>query len=241
MTRATKPIGLLGGTFNPIHLGHLRAAEELIEALDLERMIFIPSARPPHKASGDDAIAAAEDRLRWVELAIRGNPRFSVDGLELGRGGPSYSVDSLRVLRARLAPAPLVFCIGVDAFLEMGTWRSPREIFRLAHVAVASRPPISARDLAAMLPECVRGDFEIQAGGARALHREADTFVQLVSISALEISSSDLRARIRSGRSTRYLVPETVREAIESAACYAPANAAGACPHALASPAEPPA
>lgn len=215
-------LGVFGGTFNPIHLGHLRVAEEVAEALGLERMIFVPSARPPHK---DDAsaheIAAAKLRLEWVELAIAGNPRFEVDRVEIDRPGPSYLVDTLATLAERHPACELAFALGRDAFEEMGSWRAPREIARLAHLIVLTRPPMGDADLARWLPSCLRGDLDVAADGRSALHREAETWIRVLPVTALDVSASDIRARVRQGRSIRYLVPEAVREAILASGAYA--------------------
>jgi nicotinate-nucleotide adenylyltransferase len=216
------PVGVYGGTFNPIHLGHLRAAQEVTEALDLERMLFVPAAQPPHKDPGDDEIAPARLRLDWVRLAVRDNPRFEVDPLEVERGGASYMVDTLRILRDRLGGEPPVFTVGHDAFVEMGSWRAPREIFGLAHIAVTTRPPAAAAPLAEWLPEVVRGDLETAPDGRSARHLRAGTWVRVVEVTDLDISASTVRRLIREGRSTRYLLPEEVRLAVESSGCYAP-------------------
>lgn len=220
MTRGAR-VGIFGGTFNPIHLGHLRAAEEVREALDLERVIFVPAAQPPHK-SGDaeDPIAPAAERLAWVRAAVEGHPGFAVDPLEIERGGPSYSVDTLREIGARTAPELPVFALGCDAFAELGTWREPELLFSLAHFAVLTRPPVTRGSLADWLPKCVRDDVEVSADGLSGRHRVAATWIRLLSILALDISSSDIRARIRAGRSVRFLVPEAVREAIERNPIY---------------------
>ena len=123
-------IGVYGGTFNPIHVGHLRAAEEVAEVLGLSRVLFVPSATPPHKVEDQrDAIAPAADRLAWVRLAIADNPRFEASAIEVERGGASYLVDTLRELRAKLAPGEPVFLVGSDAFAEMGAWREPVSCF----------------------------------------------------------------------------------------------------------------
>jgi len=220
-TRAGEPhVGIFGGTFNPIHLGHLRAAEEVVEALSLERMLFIPAAIPPHKCPKADVIAPADSRLRWVREAVRGNPRFEVDPLELERSGPSYSVETLRTIGARIAPEKPVFALGWDAFVDVGSWREPRALFRLAHFAVTTRPPDAKGSLADGLPECVRGDFVLAADGRSGRHREADSWIRLLEISALDISATAIRARIRRGRSVRYLVPESVREEILTSESY---------------------
>ncbi len=221
MTRATR-VGIFGGTFNPIHLGHLRAAEELREALDLERVIFVPAAQPPHKSGGEeDPVAPAAERLRWVRAAVEGHPGFEVDSLEIDRGGRSYSVDTLREIGARTAPELPVFALGCDAFAELDTWRQPRALFSLAHFAVMTRPPVTRGSLAEWLPKCVRDDVEVSADGLSGLYRVAATWIRLLPILALDISSSDIRARLRAGRSVRFLVPEVVREAVERSPSYA--------------------
>jgi nicotinate-nucleotide adenylyltransferase len=213
-----KRVGVYGGTFNPIHLGHLRAAEEVAEALDLERVLFVPSAQPPHKS--DEAIASAALRLAWVRLAVEGNPRFAADAIEVERGGASYLVDTLRALRARVAPAELVFLVGCDAFAEMGAWREPRELFRLASYAVTTRPPVRAGRLGDWLPDAVKDDVAIAADGRSARHRDAGTWLRLVEITGLDVSASDVRRRLRERRSVRYLLPEAVRRAVLASGVY---------------------
>ena len=136
----TDTIGVFGGTFNPIHLAHLRAAEEAREALALDEVRFVPSASPPHK--DDAAIVPAADRLRMVDLAIAGVPGFRSWDIELARAGPSYSVDTLRALRAEVGDAArIVFLIGRDAFAEVHTWKDFETLFTLADFAVMTRPP----------------------------------------------------------------------------------------------------
>jgi nicotinate-nucleotide adenylyltransferase len=202
-------MGVFGGTFNPIHVGHLRAAEEVTEALGLERMLFVPSAAPPHKSDpAGDAVAPAEWRLAWARRAVQDNPRFQVDDLEVERGGPSYSVDTLRILAERLAPDRPVFVIGHDAFVELGTWKEPETILRLAHFAVTTRPPVARGQLADWLPRCLRDDVEVAPDGLSGRHRGAGTWVRI-------------RRRLREGRSVRYLLPEVVRIAVLESRAYA--------------------
>lgn len=217
-------IGLFGGTFNPIHLGHLRAAEEVREALDLERVLFIPSRIPPHKRADDlDPIALAEERLAWVEAAIADAKHFSVDRIEIDREGPSYLADTLAAIREReRARRRTVFIVGEDAFAEMGDWRSPEAIFALTDLAVMTRPPGQCSDLADRMPAVVRGVFDVSEDGRLAVHREAGTRIELVSISALDISSSKVREACREGRSIRFLVPEAIRTSIETSGRYGP-------------------
>jgi nicotinate-nucleotide adenylyltransferase len=214
-------VGVFGGTFNPVHLGHLRAAEEVVETLDLEQMIFIPSSTPPHKADHPtDPIAPAEQRLEWVELAIRGNPHFAVSPLEMERGGASYSVETLRSIGPHFAPGKPVFVIGQDAFIEMDSWREPDALFELAHFAVITRPPIDRSPLVDFLPHCIRDSIELDDDGLSGVHRSAQTWIRRVSISALDISSSGIRSRLRGGQSIRYLLPPAVAEAVEKSGVY---------------------
>jgi len=215
-------VGLFGGTFNPIHLGHLRAAEEVREALGLERMVFVPSADPPLKRGGETPLASARQRLRWVEQAIADNPGFAVDGLELEREGPSYTVDTLRIYAERLAPERPVFVIGCDAFAELGLWREPEALGTLAHFAVMSRPPAPEGGLADWLPDPLRGAYALSADGGTARHREAGTWIRQLPITALDVSSTDVRRRLSEGRSVRYLLPDSVREDVSKSGVYGP-------------------
>ena len=217
-------IGLFGGTFNPIHLGHLRAAEEVCEALDLGRVLFIPSHTPPHKDGDEnDPIASAEQRLEWVELAIAAQKSFSVDRIEIDREGLSYLVDTLRAIRDReTGRRKMVFILGEDAYAEMGDWRDPAGIFGLTDLAVMTRPPGQLASLADRMPSAARDLYTLSEDGQSAVHREAGTRIDLVPISALDISSSKVREACRAGRSIRFLVPETIREPIEVSERYGP-------------------
>jgi nicotinate-nucleotide adenylyltransferase len=221
-------IGILGGTFNPIHVGHLRAAEEVGEALGLELVLLVPSAHPPHKSScDDDPLAPAPRRLAWVETACADNPRLAACDVEIERGGASYTIDTLRALAERAAPDRPVFVIGADAFAEVGTWREPKQLFALADFAVMTRPGTPGR-LADWIPDTLRAEFTLDAEGRAARHRATGARLVVVAISALEVSSSEIRARVRSGRSIRYLVPEAVRRDIEESGVYAGEGRAGA-------------
>jgi nicotinate-nucleotide adenylyltransferase len=212
-------LGVLGGTFNPIHLGHLRAAEEVAEALALDRVLLVPSAQPPHKPGGD-TLAPGPMRLAWVEAACAGNPRLAACDVEIARGGASYTVDTLRALADRAAPGRPVFIIGSDAFAELGTWREPKQLFALADFAVMARPGSPGR-LTDWIPGPLRGEFELDPRGEAARHRATGGELRAVAISSLAISSSDIRDRVRTGRSIRYLVPEAVRRDIEASRIYA--------------------
>jgi nicotinate-nucleotide adenylyltransferase len=217
-------VGLFGGTFNPIHLGHLRAAEEVREALGLDRVLFIPSRIPPHKEpDAIDPIASADRRLSWVERAIATNDKFFIERIEIDREGPSYLVDTLAELRDRNpGKAPPVFIVGEDAFAEMGQWREPDRIFGLADIAVMTRPPGQRGDLTDWMPKIVKETYDVDRDGRHARNNETGTRIDLVSITALELSSSQVRKACREKRSIRYLVPESIREAIEESGEYGP-------------------
>lgn len=222
MTRAAR-VGIYGGTFNPIHIGHLRAAEEVADALDLEKVVFVPSAEPPHKqTSAADPIASAEERLAWVRAAVADNPRFDVDPIEVDRGGASFAVETLRSIGQRTAPDLPVFIIGHDAFVELGSWRQPEQLLSLANFAVTTRPPISGGSLSDWLPEILRDLVSISPDGRSARHRTDDTWIRLIEISLLDVSSSDIRARLREGRSVRYLIPDCVIGAITDSDAFQP-------------------
>lgn len=200
---------MFGGTFNPVHLAHLRVAEEAAEALGLDRVLFVPARIPPHKASAE--VAPPAERLAMVRDAVAGNPRFEVSDLELRREGPSYSVDTLAALRAGLGAADrLWFLLGADAFREIHTWRRFAEIFRAADLAVLRRPP----DLDPLPPPPGLGaELEPTRDGYRhASGRE----VRFVPVTPLDISSTRIRRALQEGRSIRYLVPEGVRARLEA-------------------------
>jgi nicotinate-nucleotide adenylyltransferase len=212
-------LGLFGGSFNPIHLAHLRCAEEIGEALALDRVVFIPSASPPHKPG--HSLVAAEHRLAMVRGAVRGNPRFRVSAMELSRGGHSYTVDTLRVLRRRLGPAAtLYFLLGADAFSELATWKEYDAIFSLAHLVVLSRPPYPARPPVARLPVAVRRGFCYRASHDGLIDAEGHQIL-FRTVTPLDISASDIRARVARGQSVRYLVPDTVARYIAHHRLYA--------------------
>ncbi|PLX42010.1 MAG: nicotinate (nicotinamide) nucleotide adenylyltransferase [Deltaproteobacteria bacterium] len=206
--------GLFGGTFNPIHLGHLRAAEEISEALDLERMVFIPANIPPHKEGHE--LAAPPVRERCVLAAISENPRFELSRVELERGGPSYSIDTIKRFIKEHPGDEFWFVVGEDAFSEIDSWYKYKELFSLVNIAVMSRPPgIRAH----LLPRALEGEFLAEEWGY--VHSSGKA-VRFVSVTPLDISSTAIREAIREGRSIRYLVPETVREILEKEGHFGP-------------------
>lgn len=188
-------LGIFGGTFNPIHLGHLLIAEAAAEALELDRVIFIPSATPPHKRPR--VLADARHRLRMVKLAIHGNPRFGCSDIEVRRGGPSYSVETLRQLRHAMPRAKFYFLIGADSLRELHKWREAAELARLCEFICVARPGERTP------PARLRGLRVHKLPGHPA-----------------DISSSDIRDRLASGASVRYLVPETVQRYIQKTGLY---------------------
>jgi nicotinate-nucleotide adenylyltransferase len=216
-------VGILGGTFNPIHVGHLHAAAQVLAKLGLARVIFVPAADPPLKRGGADPIAPAALRLAWVEAAVRGHAAFAVDDLELRRSGPSYTVDTLRELRERLAPARLCFLLGEDAFAELDAWREPALLLTLADFAVMTRPPGLGRTLRELLPKALSAELDWAADGERGVHRPAKTSLARVAIDALDVSATEIRRRLRAGESVRYLLPDAVHDAVIASGAYAAA------------------
>jgi len=209
-----RPIGLFGGTFDPIHFGHLRAAFELTELLDLDRVLFIPAADPPHRGR---PLADAETRLAMVRAAVEDEESFQVDDRELRRPGPSYTVLTLEELRREHGDTPLVLLLGMDAFLGLPTWHRWQELLDLAHVAVAHRPGAtlpSSGELGRLIERCrARDRAEIAAAPAGKVFVHPGT--------QLDISSTDLRAALRAGRDPRYLMPEAVRRMINATGIHA--------------------
>src|SRR3984885_10889391 len=210
-----QPIGVFGGTFDPIHCGHLRTAFELGQELKLAEVRFLPTGSPPHR---DHLYASAELRLQMVQAAVVGEPRFVVDDREVRRSGVSYSVDTLLELRRENPHTPLCLLLGMDAFLGLPNWHRWREILDLAHVVVATRPgwkaPITGPLGAVMVDH--------GTGTIRDLHEKAAGRVYIHANTQLEISSTELRQLIIAGRDPRYLVPDSVRQIIRETRCYAP-------------------
>jgi nicotinate-nucleotide adenylyltransferase len=188
--------GLLGGTFDPPHLGHLIVAQDAALALGLDRIVFIPAAVPPHKLG--QPITPAPLRARMLELALDADQRFGIDALELERSGPSFTVDTLRDLSRREPATEWTLLLGADQFAEFSTWREPDEIRRLARLAVLSRGGNDGRETAA---RAVAG-------------------VTAVPVTRIDISSTEVRRRVAAGRPIRYLVPAAVEQFIFEQGLY---------------------
>lgn len=210
-------IGVFGGTFNPIHFGHLRSAEEVRETQDLERVVFVPSATPPHKSNS--GLVSAEHRFEMVRRAIAGNRHFQASRIEVDRPGRSYSVDTITALQKRFPGSRLAFILGLDAFAEISTWRDMRRFFGLCDVIVTSRPPHPAIDLMAPIPIVARAEF-CYGRKREELAHESGHRVVFQRISDLEISATELRRFCRAGRSVRYLVPTSVERYITRHGLY---------------------
>jgi nicotinate-nucleotide adenylyltransferase len=207
------PMGILGGTFDPVHYGHLRTAYELMEAVDFAEVRFLPAGIPPHR---DAPHADAPTRLAMVRAAIEGEPRFIVDDRELRREGPSYSVDTLLDLRAEHPHRSLCLMVGMDAFLGLPQWHQWRRILQLAHIVVAHRPGWRAPDMGAL------GELLVDRGTGRVrdLHESRAGRIFIHAVTQLEISSSAVRSMVRAGREPRYLMPDSVCRLLAETGCY---------------------
>jgi nicotinate-nucleotide adenylyltransferase len=211
-------IGIVGGTFNPVHLGHLRAAEEVAESLQLGQVIFIPAAIPPHKSAA--GLVSFDHRWRMLELAVSGNPRFVLSDLEHQRPGKSYSVETLMQLSSRYGgDEELYFVLGLDAFLELPTWKSYRELFKLCHFVVVARPGFAPESLEIMLKTQIDGSYFFDPEVQGYVHPN-QYVVYYREITLMDISSSNIRSLLASGRSVRYLLPEEVEKYIRQEGLY---------------------
>jgi nicotinate-nucleotide adenylyltransferase len=195
----SRRIGIMGGTFDPIHHGHLVAAEEARWQFRLDQVLFIPTGQPWQKPEG---VSPAEDRYLMTVIATASNPAFAVSRLEVDTPGPSYTVDTLRRLRAELPEGTrLLFIGGADLLQQLLTWKEPEQVLELAELIAATRPDFDVDDVVQKVP-----------GAAGRVHR--------MEIPALAISSSDIRARVARGAPIEYLVPEGVARYIEKRALY---------------------
>lgn len=211
-------IAVFGGTFNPIHLGHLRVAEEAREAFALDGVVFIPANLPPHK--DDPQLAPADLRMEMVKLAIDGNPAFEASPIEIDRGGRSYTIDTVKALRAKGPEGLKVsLIIGSDSFNDITSWYEYEELLSLVSLIIVSRPGYLVKKPAEALPvelarrfwyDLISGSYVNSEGGA----------LSYLGATLLDISSSDIRRRISGGGSVRYLVPESVIDFIAGHGLY---------------------
>jgi len=200
-------LGVLGGTFDPIHNGHLRAALETAERLDLAEVRFVPLLHPPHR---DTPQVPPEERLELVRLAVAGESRFLVDERELRRGGPSYTLDTLLDLRKELADEPVCLLLGDDAFLGFPDWHQPASVLELAHLVVMRRP--NAPPVIEPRVEHLLRERETSNPGV--LRNSPGGRIFPIEITQLDISATSIRGMLRSGLSPRYLLPESVLDRI---------------------------
>ena len=225
MSDTKKNIGLFGGTFNPVHFGHLRTVLEVVEGFPLDECYLVPAATPPHKAAGN--MIAAGTRLEMIRLAVSGHPGLNVSDVELKRSGPSYTVDTVRHFKAQLPGDTRLFLIvGLDAFLEFDTWKSHRALLETVTFIITSRPaPQQAQNIDnwQSLNDYLRSviSTEYVASGACPVFSHPNLMpIHAFDVTMLDISSSKIRALIRQGYSTKYLVPDKVIDYITVRGLY---------------------
>lgn len=225
-------VGIFGGTFNPVHLAHLRMAEEAAEALKLNKIIFVPAGTPPFKRKrGKVDMAGADERAQMVRMAIIGNPLFELSRIECKGEGVSYTVDTLEAFTSR-GDMKLFLVMGLDAFMEFHLWKRPERILELAELAVVSRPvsnpgaKTSGWLIAEKSPFVPRGGIGRALGAARGKQRPVSIGLRpsgtlyLINSTGMDISASGIRARIRGGKSVRYLLPQRVESFIMTRNLY---------------------
>ena len=218
-------IGLFGGTFNPIHLGHLRSAVEVGNRFGLDRIFFIPAALPPHKSAA--GIAPAEKRMKMVRLAVAGRPGLAATDVELLRSGPSFTIDTVSEFQDRLpADSRLFFIVGLDAFLEIDTWRAVSSLFSRIAFIVMSRPSSHKKSAAAtpdhiekFMRQRISSDYRYDPGHARFVHPSLKT-VHLCPVTLMDISASKIRKLVAEERPIGFLVPEAVEVFIYEQGLY---------------------
>jgi nicotinate-nucleotide adenylyltransferase len=210
-------IGLLGGTFNPVHRAHIRIADEARLACGLDRVVFIPAADPPHKPLAGGV--PFEQRCEMVRLAIAGNPSFEVSEIEGQRSGKSYSVDTIRFIGSARPADELFFIIGSDSFFEIGLWHRYAEIFSLCSLIVVERPGRPVPDPLSALPVAIRGEFVYTDAPNSLKHRSGKT-VHIMKGRPLDISSTAIRCRAAAGDPISDLVPTAVETYIKNQRIY---------------------
>jgi nicotinate-nucleotide adenylyltransferase len=213
------PIGILGGTFDPIHFGHLRLAVEAAESCGLEQVRLIPAGTPPHRTP---PVAPGWRRLQMARLAVEGCARIRVDDREVFKDAPCYTVETLGELRAELGPdLPLALIVGADAFLELTTWHRWRELFGLAHFVLAQRPGFEIEARLHASGQALAQEFAARSRTDPGVLRDAPAgAIVRIGITALDISASLIRTRLEAGGSVRYLLPDAVLDYIQANNLY---------------------
>jgi len=209
--------GILGGTFNPIHLAHLRIAEEVREVCALDRILFLPAAAPPHKTVAE--AVSFSHRLAMVEAAVADQPAFQASDLEGRREGKSFSVHTLDILGRKWPEDRFYFIIGMDSFRDITSWHDYQRLFTLANIVVAPRPGLPRNHPQELLPVAIRDQF-CYDGAAKTLRHASGTSLIFLEETYLDISSSRIRQLLAAGRSIRYLVPSAVAAYIERHGLY---------------------
>jgi nicotinate-nucleotide adenylyltransferase len=208
----------LGGTFDPIHIGHLRCAEEVLEIFDLNRIIIVPASKPPHKI--DAAITSFHYREQMIMQAIEGNPVFSFSDVEKRREDTSYSVETVEyILKKYMENLKLYFILGQDAFHAIQTWKDWQRLLLLCNFVVMTRPGYEDRGLEGILPADFASRFTYD-DTVKGFQGPTGHVIFFRGVTFLDISSSDIRQRVREGKSIKYLVPETVRHYIVKNSLY---------------------
>jgi len=213
-TKVLKRTGIFGGTFNPIHMAHLLCGEEIRVKFDLDNIIFIPSASPPHKSS--KSIIHSKLRYEMVKLGIKGNPYFEASDIELNSPGKSYSIDTVKkFLNIFDNEVSLYFIMGIDAFIEIDTWKEYRELLQLCKFIVMKRPGISIDNVIDKLPDFIKDRIQLDVEKQNPInYNNHDKNIIVVSVTGVSVSSTLIRERLSLNKSIKYLVPYEVESFI---------------------------
>lgn len=215
MDHTQQAIGILGGTFDPIHFGHLRTAVELYQALGLAEVRIIPCYQPVHRKL---PIATPEQRLAMIKCAIDGEPALKVDSCEIERKGPSYTIDTLEILRKKMPNTPLCLMMGIDALLGFASWHRYEDILTMAHLVIVHRPNYQL-PANGIIAELLKNRL---TKTPHTLHESLAGSILLHPVTPLEISASDIRRQIATGSSPHYLLPDSVYKYIQEHGIYSP-------------------
>jgi len=219
MHRKQTQIGIFGGTFNPVHCGHLKAADRVRKIFSLSEVIFIPSFIPPHKESS--GIASPQHRLKMVELAAAPFPGFFPSAMEIKAGGRSYSIDTLETMKSIYSEAKIFFLLGIDAFLEIETWKDYESVLDQCSFIVMSRPGFDLEDASGVLNEKHLPRIRrVSKNEPHAGPQPQEDLIYLVSIDSMDISSSEIRKRVKMDRPIEGLVPASVEHYIKEKGLY---------------------
>lgn len=213
MTTRKAPVGILGGTFDPVHNGHLRLAMELVAELDLDHVRLIPNGRPPHR---DQPSAAPGQRAKWIRIATTGEPQLRLDDRELLRDGPSYTVDTLASLRHDLPGQPLCLIMGRDVFAKLPEWHAWQRLFELAHIILIKRPDLET----GLQPQASQALDARATTDPQALQGQPAGLIYSYAPPPLAISASRIRALLAADKSPRYLLPDSIFGEIMDAGIY---------------------